>query len=524
MVVKFSSKKSGEKFVEKGSIVKNDWKKITLPLIFSLGFFSVFGLVEEIQAQTNNTNTNSKSTRSTRNTRSTRSKSTDGTGANAADKNRSSSSSRDRLRDRKSKATGTAAAGKSPTPDPNKKTVEGKKPADKGAGSKAGGKRPLTNVEFKMQVDQNTNIMYLESLGSQPSLNIQSVQGDKFVTRLTVYNPRQSAFDELSAVIKYDPSVLKPVGVDDSTIESQLKSPAKTQIDSNRGLLLYEARLKEETRGTFNAIAKIEWECLRPSPGSYLRFINNGQLTSGVFNQEGLNILHMREDGQVESSENAGLLDAMVAVSPSEETNELLNADQTDFSSVILASNIAEGTAIGKMRLELRPRTESVSVGVPFLVDVVYSNPSQAEFDSVNLSIKFDSTVFEVLDSDEGNWITRGVNIFDGDYHLDLPFDYQRKNLALNTAGLIQYEMGFQTKTLVPETGTIATIKMVAKRPVDKSRISFNIENSNDDTKTTKGSTSISFLGLNLIGVPEHRTQYAPPLDLSVSGVVAGAQ
>jgi hypothetical protein len=150
--------------------------------------------------------------------------------------------------------------------------------------------------------------------------------------------------------------------------------------------------------------------------------------------------------------------------------------------------------------LALVPRQTSARAGETFLVDIKYNNPKGAELDSVKLRIVFDPRALEVVDYDEGNWITKGINILDGPYQEDLPFDFHRRNVAYNSRGEIQYDAGFNSRTRVPPSGTIATIKLRAKQPVATTAVAFAVDEDRPERET-----SVSFLGFNLIGTPGRR-------------------
>jgi len=77
-------------------------------------------------------------------------------------------------------------------------------------------------IKFEMQADPETNIMYLETVTDTPSLNASVLEKKKFVTRLALYNAKGSEFTQVDASIKYDPQLVKPVGIDGSTVRSNL--------------------------------------------------------------------------------------------------------------------------------------------------------------------------------------------------------------------------------------------------------------------------------------------------------------
>ncbi len=458
-------------------------------------------------------NSEGRSSRSSRSS-SSRGETTDEKSRERKDKTSSretNSRSSRRSGDKEAKKAGDTPAAK------DAKTVEGAKKADSGgkSGSKSGsaGGRPPVEIAFQMQVDPETNIMYLEGMaGDRPSLNVSVLENKTFVTRLALYNPKSSAFSQVDASIKFDPLLIRPIGVDDSATSSNLQSPTRVMVDQGRGLLSIAADFKEPRSDSFLTLAKIQWKALAPVSNTPVAFVNTTDNPSGVFNLQGENILHMRGDGTVESSKNAGLLDATISIEAANGSIELAETSNNPFSAVALATNINAGTAEGGVQLSLKPRKLNVHVGEDFLVDVLYRNPRQADMDSVKLQVRFDPEILNVIDTDEGNWISRGVNIFDGAYHEQLPFDYHRKNIAYNNLGLIVYEMGFGSRSPVPTEGVMATIKFRANAPAASTVVAFSA----DENESTAPGTAITFLGFDLIGKPGARAQAMSNAAISV--------
>lgn len=454
--------------------------------------------------------------------RSSRSRSGSGGGTSLSSRNSNlqsdteqsrSERSRDRTRDRNSGQSGSrgrAGAKGSPTPaagapagaaGKDLKTVKGKTPAAKqaGGGSPA---RAVTTIEFKMKANPNTNLLFVEGVGADPTLNIIATEGKNFTTRIGLENPRGTPFDKARISVKYDPAIIKPLGVDDSSLEGLLEGDSSATVDNRRGIITFGAEFSETRRDATITMFKIEWQAIAPTSNSTISFLNSSRNPTAVVSAEGVNVLHQRDDdGQVEASEKAGLLDAALAVAPSASSLRSLKEDDQSFSAISLANSISAGTAEGGIILKLQPRKDSAQVGKDFLVDVLYENPKRAELDTIKLKVNFDPHVLQVVDHDEDNWITRDINIFDGDYHEDLPFDYHRKNVAMNSTGSIHYDMGFATRVQIPGRGIIATIKFRPVAPANATQITFG----SDSTTEEGAQTSISFLGFNLIGTPGAR-------------------
>jgi hypothetical protein len=406
-----------------------------------------------------------------------------------------------RLDERKKGSNQPGTAGAKDAKATGQKTVQGKKPEAKKPSSTGGEARGATNVEFKMKANPSTNVLFIEQLGQIPTMNISVTKGDSFATRVAFSNARHSQFDRFEISIRYDPQVIRPTGIDDSGISDLLKEPGAAKVDRRRGIVTYRAEFESADTQKPETLIKLQWKALSASAHSPLTFSTTTDHPSRIL-RGSVNVLHQvdEDNAPLEVSERTGLLDASVAVAPDSKTLADTESSENSFEGMGLARSISKGSAEGGVTLALRSSQNSVAQSEEFLVDIVYSNPKRSEIDSVNLRVRFDPKVLQVVDFDENNWITRGVNIHDGDYHEDLPFDFQVKNQAYNSAGLIEYQMGFASKARIPSSGVIATVKFKAISAAPSTEIGFEL---NEDERNPK--TSLSFLGFNLIGVPGER-------------------
>jgi hypothetical protein len=94
------------------------------------------------------------------------------------------------------------------------------------------------------------------------------------------------------------------------------------------------------------------------------------------------------------------------------------------------------------------------------------------------LSSTFDSEFLEVVDTDENNAISAGVNIREGN-RLQFPFDYFVENRADNRRGIIEYRMGLGGEAAFPSEGVLASIRVRGKAPVSQTAINFRPQNKN---------------------------------------------
>lgn len=117
------------------------------------------------------------------------------------------------------------------------------------------------------------------------------------------------------------------------------------------------------------------------------------------------------------------------------------------------------------------PLKNNLQRGDTFWVDLVLHNQELAPIDSIGARIEFDPAVLEVLDTDQDNWIQRGVNIWDGGFHEAYPFDFHRANKVNNSRGVIRYHAGRQNGVWTFPTGVFARIRFRAKEPAAASAI-----------------------------------------------------
>lgn len=427
--------------------------------------------------------------------------------------NRMSRETRDKSRAKASNEPG--AKGAQPPPK-TEKTVKGKKPPAKKA-AKGGQNRPATAVEFKMRASPSTNLLSIESTDVTPLLHTIAQVGQTFSTRIVFRNGQQGKFDSVELALRYDPQFLELEGIDDSALASLTNAAPVARVDRQRGILVYRAKFGEPRKDDFLVLFRLRWKALAPTERTSIDFLNTPSFPTRVL-ADGKNLLaagtldEENEEDTLEPSPRRGLLGADVAIAPTADLQEQQADEESSLGGMALARQISEGSASGGIQLWLRPREAFVRVGQEVLVDAVFENPNRVEIDSVKLTIIFDPRVLEVVDDDANNWITKGINIFDGDYHEELPFDYHIRNVAYNSLGRIYYQMGFSHRTRLPARGTIATIRFRALAPADASTVRFDF----DEAQQTQP-TSISFLGFNLIGSPDDRARALHPATISVA-------
>jgi hypothetical protein len=329
---------------------------------------------------------------------------------------------------------------------------------------------------FQLQADLDAVIMYLEPMDMVVKV------GEEFKTRIRLSNPRSRGFTRMFLALQYNPDVLLPLELDDAPLQANMLGPASAYVYESRGMLTYGAEFGTEVVLNDEKLLTVKWRSLAPARYSAITFASfNGRETS--LSSKGEDIL----------GESGVLGDGIIGA-----TVRVLSSSPEDESEILTPMSIAEYTGpvtIGGAKLTLRSHTKKVRVGEIFLVDIDFENTHQALVDKIHVIVRFDPRVLQVVDYDEENWITRGVNIYDGPYHDAFPFDCHIKNSVSNTEGEIDYHMGISDSKLLTTRGTLATIVFRAIRPAESTPIFFFTP-----PRLHARGTTVSCMGVNVLG------------------------
>jgi len=153
--------------------------------------------------------------------------------------------------------------------------------------------------------------------------------------------------------------------------------------------------------------------------------------------------------------------------------------------------------ARGGIRLRLVANKARIPANEDFYVGVWFDNPRLLDVSKVAFKIRFDPRVLEVVDDDTDNWITRDVNIADGDFHDQFPFDIHLENAASNDSGLISYAMACTQRRALPQQGYIARVRFRPRALAEATPIAFVLGPDDDQMRT-----QVRFLGDELLGTP----------------------
>lgn len=292
--------------------------------------------------------------------------------------------------------------------------------------------------------------------------------GDRFVSDVVLQNEGATSFDRVRVALKYDKRFVRPLRLFDNEIRPYLAGDPEFRRIDRDSVLVYDARLDQPRVTRELPILRIVWEAVRPIEHTALNFVFSGTdeddvPDTAVF-QSGRNIL-----GDPNDPFDGVLGSSILVLRPQgnlTERPEVLQGKKEELRSIYLGS-IGVDSPAGIM---LAGPDSPIGVGDEFTVDVMLNNPNGATIDSVSVFLKFDPKVLQVIDQDGGNWVRRGINVHDGPFRLQYPFDYHKRNEADNVRGLIHYSKGTGSALALP-TGTFARVHFQAIAPTDATRV-----------------------------------------------------
>jgi len=394
---------------------------------------------------------------------------------------------------RRNRATPTpasTAAGQGPASTRGKgpaTTVMGVTPAPARAGMAQG---PQTSASFGYRPSPDVAILYITPF--QASVAI----GEEFETAVSLSNPGKKGFQTIEVSLRFDPTVLEPVRLDDDQIRPLLEGPAESVVYTDAGLLVYRARTAKLSSAQAAEFFTVRWKALATDP--------LGDITFGTWGRQRTALLDEADENILGGALNTGALSMTFQVfSPTE------LADGPTIGDELFAGQ-REATR-GGIRLRLVTNRTRIPANEDFYVGIWFENPRLLEVSKVSLKIHFDPNILEVVDDDTNNWVTRGINIFDGDYHDQFPFDILLQDSASNDSGLINYAMACAEKRVLPQAAYLARIRFRPKAQADSARIWLDLAPEDDPLRT-----QVCFLGSNLLGKPSRGDTGVENLTVSI--------
>lgn len=353
------------------------------------------------------------------------------------------------------------------------------KPKD--SGSKYTPKSPKKSDArpMEMNVDKDSTIVYF----NPPEISVE--EGESFSTPIVINNPKIKPFNTISFIIKYDPDALMVEGIVEKNLKPYLKQHSEKLLYQKIGIIKYWAEFNSPINPTYEKLITLNWKAKTATAYTQISFTSYEDKKSFIKNNK-TDILGSRY------IKNDGFISAGLVINPKSDDSSASFYDEIYKNKMpTLSDSAAEGVEI-----QLRTSQQVYKVEDIFEVEIFLNNSKQTMIDSINLKIEFDPKYLQVMDFDDDNWIKRDINIYDGGFHEDFPFDYQIQNQANNDKGEIIYHNGFSYMT-IPPSGILAIIKFQAISPTNELPIKFKVPKDAFDR-----ATSVSYLGKDILGDP----------------------
>jgi hypothetical protein len=315
---------------------------------------------------------------------------------------------------------------------------------------------------------------------------VNLVTGDRFQVSLSYFNRSRDDADRINVWLHYDPELLEPVWVDTEPLLALTPTLPAVKVWRKEGYVHLTTPVSQPFEGGIIPLMTTYWRTLAPTLGTKISIRTPAeQEESGVF---------AGDENLIYTSTLDSLfgVSMIVRVAPDVEDSYQMN----EVDELREAMTAEPDDSVDRLRLALvtpGPYIESGEVGV---ADVVLINPSELPFDQLRFRIRYQPEMVKILDADADNYITSGINIFDGDFHPYFPFDFHGANEVDPERGVITYHMGAVGGSFAFPSGTVARI--VYRMLRDAGKVSFWFEIS--DPLTGRRVTDVSADGLSLLG------------------------
>lgn len=328
----------------------------------------------------------------------------------------------------------------------------------------------------------------------------QCTVGDVIGVDLLLDNPSGTVFDSLSVAVRYDPHYLRVVGDDNTRVDDTVERQGALRLDTHpesgyinyvdheQGLIRYAGRFPNNTAISVGGyIWSVSFEAMNPTllgKETQITFDYGFHLPQDLQHnpfakpalERGTYLARGTEDflGDPANTNDGGIFSSFNI----SDQRAGLNKDR----EVFIIHDALDESLKHNTRLIVRPvlpESGSIRVGDEFEVDIELENPDGVEFNRVVLFLVYNTRVMEALDADRvesedgetlGNWVQHGINILDGPYHDEFPFNMFVENQVRLDQGFIHYEVGNQRDMLTSQ-GTLATCRFRAIAPTARTRL-----------------------------------------------------
>ncbi len=261
--------------------------------------------------------------------------------------------------------------------------------------------------------------------------------GEEFTTEARLLNLERLALTAVDLVLTYPPQAVEPVSLHQDAIKDALQGEPQWGIDRVAGEIRYRARFARPLRGLDMKILEVLWRAREPIEEAPLGLASPRAVSSAF---QGSERITLNEFGPLGT-----LVGARLRVEPPPgpipRGGRLVLDPGRDLSGVLRASG-AMAEHPPSLWIDY-PRKDFYEAGEWIVFDVGLHNPEGVAFDEVRVLLRFDPSVLDFADADQGNWIREGHNALDGPFADRWGWDRHLANRIDPAAGRIEYRMGY---------------------------------------------------------------------------------
>jgi hypothetical protein len=316
---------------------------------------------------------------------------------------------------------------------------------------------------------------------------------ERFSTPILFYNPEEAEAEQFELWIRYNPELIEPVLVDTRAIQNKVAAPVEPEVWRSMGFIRVAGEFSAPQKLAVIPLVTISWNAIYPTDSTEIKFESPGAEPIGVFSA-GENLLES-------DIGNEGIVSMQLKIIDPE-AEEFTGIEQVGIGEDPFLPTEREGRGV---HLALVPRDEMVLPGEVSTVDISLISPDIVPFDELRVRIRFDPEAVEILDADEGNYITEGINIYDGGFHEKMPFEFHGKNWVDPQRGIIEYFVGSSQGLRSYPSGTVARIVYRMKRDAGSTFFWFE----GLDPLTSEYLSDVRARGRSLLGPETGRGQEA---------------
>ena len=292
-------------------------------------------------------------------------------------------------------------------------------------------------------------------------------QGDTFISEVYLFNEDRNPVDQVRLALDFDKRFIEPVRIFDSALRPFMDEEPEFKVLDRDAIITYNARLERPIQQREVVLLRILWRARRPTAHTAIRFAFDTEERedhphTAIYSRQ-QNILGTRGDVA------DGVLSGSIMIEQIDRGERIFQGKAEELRQMYLGS-IGATAEVG---LELTGPEEPPRVGEEFVVRVGLHNPEGAIIDTINFAVLYDPQVLQVVDKDRFNWITSGVNVHDGPYHRDFPWDVLMTNEVRNDRGLALYRKGLSSGRALP-SANFADIHFRAIAPTSRTSLGFS--------------------------------------------------